>query len=90
MANSKNNQNTDTQNTNTENNTNKNADTEAFSTTATGATSKSHKDQEVEVLYQKLGGQWYAFSMIDDEVFMAPVAEEKIDEIRRENDDVAA
>ena len=41
--------------------------------------------QEVEVLYQKLGGQWYAFSMIEDEFFMAPVAEEKIEEIRREN-----
>ncbi len=52
--------------------------------------SGSKGEKEVEVLYQKLGGQWYAFSMIDDEVFMAPVPEEKIIEIKRENHDKAA
>ena len=28
-----------------------------------------------EVLYQKLNGRWYAFSLIDEEVFIAKIAE---------------
>ncbi len=41
-------------------------------------------EQDVDVLYQKLGERWFAFSIINDEVFMAPIAEEKIQEIRTE------
>lgn len=41
-------------------------------------------EKEVEVLYQKLAGTWFAFSMIDDEVYVAPVSDDKINEIRAE------
>jgi hypothetical protein len=44
-------------------------------------------DQYVDVLYQKLGDNWFAFSLIDDEVFMSPVSEDKITEIK--NDKIA-
>ncbi len=39
---------------------------------------------DVDVLYQKLGDRWFAFSIIGDEVFMAPISEDQIDSIRRE------
>ena len=39
-------------------------------------------EQYVDVLYQKLGDNWFAFSLIDDEVFMSPVSEDKIAEIK--------
>ena len=41
-------------------------------------------DQYVDVLYQKLGENWFAFSLIDDEVFMSPVSDDKITEIKNE------
>ncbi len=41
-------------------------------------------EQEVEVLYQKLGDQWFAFSIVNDEVFMSPVTSDQIQDIRRE------
>jgi hypothetical protein len=41
------------------------------------------KEVDAEVLYQKLGDRWFAFSIIGDEVFMAPVPEEQIHSIRR-------
>jgi hypothetical protein len=44
----------------------------------------SANEQEVEVLYQKLGENWFAFSMIDDEFFMSPVSDDKISEIKNE------
>jgi hypothetical protein len=44
----------------------------------------SANDQYVDVLYQKLGDNWFAFSLIDDEVFMSPVSEDKIDEIKND------
>lgn len=43
------------------------------------------KEQDVDVLYQKLGNNWFAFSIIDDEVFMAPITEEEILEIKGTN-----
>ena len=54
------------------------------------ANSKSNQtttaqDQDTEVLYQKLGDQWFAFSVMNDEVFMSPVSEDKIVEIKQEN-----
>jgi hypothetical protein len=39
---------------------------------------------DVDVLYQKLGDRWFAFSIIGDEVFMAPISEDQIDSIRKE------
>lgn len=38
-------------------------------------------DPTVEVLYQKLGDSWYAFSIIDDEVFFGKVPGEGSDAI---------
>ena len=35
-------------------------------------------DLEVEVLYQKLGDRWFAFSIVNDEVFMSPVSDDQI------------
>lgn len=41
----------------------------------TGATAHTSEsvDREVEVLYQKMGGRWYAFSVIDDDVFFGSI-----------------
>lgn len=35
--------------------------------------------ETVEVLYQKLGDRWYAFSLIDQEVFVGSISQEEID-----------
>ncbi len=43
-------------------------------------------DATVEVLYQRMGNKWYAFSLIDDEVFMGEVPEEAISEIQENTD----
>ena len=44
--------------------------------------SESHNDstqgQEVEVLYQKMGDRWFAFSLIDDEVFVGSITPEDL------------
>ena len=41
---------------------------------------KSPKEKDtVEVLYQKLGDRWFAFSMIDDEVFVGSIKQSDID-----------
>jgi hypothetical protein len=36
------------------------------------------KEGTVEVLYQKLGARWFAFSCIDDEVFVGSLDPEKL------------
>lgn len=41
---------------------------------------KTEKDQEADVLYQRLNGRWYAFSVIDDEVFMGAIEPETFEE----------
>jgi hypothetical protein len=41
---------------------------------------KTPVEREVDVLYQRMGDKWYAFSIIDDEVFMGPV--ENIEGVR--------
>ena len=35
-------------------------------------------NQSVEVLYQKMGDRWFAFSLIEDEVFVGSIPVEKI------------
>ncbi len=40
--------------------------------------SKSN-DQTVEVLYQKMGNRWFAFSLIDEEVFVGSISQEELD-----------
>lgn len=42
------------------------------------------QEKDVDVLYQRLGNQWFAFSIIDEEVFVSPVSEDKINEIKNE------
>ena len=42
------------------------------------------KEIDADVLYQKLGDRWFAFSLIDDEVFMSPVSEDVIEGIKAE------
>jgi len=40
------------------------------------------KELDVDVLYQKLGDRWFAFSIINDDVFMTPISEEEITNMR--------
>ena len=44
----------------------------------------SNLEVETEVLYQKLGDRWFAFSIINDEVFMSPVTEDKVIAVKQE------
>jgi hypothetical protein len=37
------------------------------------------QDQTVEVLYQKLGDRWYAFSLINNEVFVGSLDQKSIE-----------
>ena len=39
--------------------------------------SKPSTDPTVEVLYQKLGDEWYAFSVINNEVFFGKVSSDE-------------
>jgi hypothetical protein len=39
-------------------------------------------DQEVEVLYQKLGDRWFAYTIVNEDVFMAPISDEEITNMR--------
>ena len=34
---------------------------------------------EVEVLYQRMGDRWFAFSLIDDEVFVGSITPEELE-----------
>jgi hypothetical protein len=45
------------------------------------------KAQTVEVLYQKMGDRWYAFSLVGDEMFMGSVTQAEINQAA--NDDLA-
>ncbi len=36
------------------------------------------KAQTVDVLYQKMGDRWYAFSLVGEEVFMGSLSENEI------------
>ena len=35
-------------------------------------------DREVEVLYQRLGNKWFAFSLIDNEMFVGSITQEEV------------
>lgn len=37
------------------------------------------EDQTVDVLYQRMGDRWYAFSLVGDDVYAGAVTEENID-----------
>jgi hypothetical protein len=47
------------------------------------------KEIDAEVLYQRLGDRWFAFSLIGDEVFMSPVTDEIINGIKAQNQSAA-
>ena len=36
------------------------------------------KNESVEVLYQKLGSRWFAFSLVENEVFVGSVDEQEV------------
>lgn len=40
-----------------------------------------NNEQNVEVLYQKMGNRWFAFSIVEGEVFMGSISQEEIDEL---------
>ena len=46
---------------------------------ATNAAVDANFDQTVEVLYQKMGDRWFAFSVIDEEIFVGSVSQSEID-----------
>ena len=39
---------------------------------------KKSANETVEVLYQKMGNRWFAFSMIQDEVFVGSITQDEI------------
>lgn len=43
------------------------------------ASNKNNGDKNVEVLYQKMGNRWFAFSVVEGEVFMGSISQEEID-----------
>ena len=45
---------------------------------ANNNTLNNNVEQEADVLYQKLGNTWFAFSIVEDEVFMSPISEDDI------------
>ena len=52
-------------------------------------TNANIKEMDADVLYQKLGDRWFAFSLIGDEVFMSPVNDDVINGIKAENQNAA-
>lgn len=40
---------------------------------------KNNQNESVEVLYQKLGDRWFAFSMIEGEVFVGSLTAEELE-----------
>jgi hypothetical protein len=41
-------------------------------------TEKNKDQKEVEVLYQKIGAKWYAFSVVGDEIFTGSLSEDEL------------
>jgi hypothetical protein len=40
----------------------------------------------IDVLYQKMGDRWYAFSMVGEELFMGSVTEEEVNNAAQNDD----
>ena len=49
------------------------------------ASNPKQADHTVEVLYQKMGDRWFAFSLIDEEVFVGSISQEEIDRLEAQN-----
>lgn len=47
---------------------------------ASGQTHSNKKpaDDTIEVLYQKMGDRWFAFSLVDDEVFVGSLTQDEL------------
>ena len=45
----------------------------------TTTTTPTQQNATVEVLYQKMGDRWFAFSLVNDEVFVGSISQEQID-----------
>lgn len=43
-------------------------------------TAQTTADGTVEVLYQKMGDRWFAFSLIGDEVFVGSITQDEIND----------
>lgn len=41
-------------------------------------------NDSVEVLYQKMGARWFAFSLVNEEVFVGSITQEEIDRLEAE------
>lgn len=48
---------------------------------ARGARAPQVSDDQVEVLYQKMGDRWFAFSLIEDEIFVASFTPDEINKV---------
>ena len=45
------------------------------------ASNSNNTGKNVEVLYQKMGNRWFAFSVVNVEVFMGSITQEEIDSL---------
>ena len=45
------------------------------------ASKKTASGKDVEVLYQKMGDRWFAFSVVGGEVYMGSITQEEIDRL---------
>jgi hypothetical protein len=55
------------------------ADQNNETNTQTNVMTHTTADGTVEVLYQKMGSRWFAFSLVNDEVFVGSISQEEID-----------
>jgi len=60
-------------------NSNNNQTTEA-------TTTDSIHDEFADVLYQKIGNKWYAFSFVKEEVYFSEITDEQLEAIRSDLD----
>lgn len=45
----------------------------------------TNSNETVEVLYQKMGDRWFAFSCIDEDVFVGSISQEEINQAETGN-----
>ena len=69
--------NTDTQKNRSKQNTKK----------ATAPVAKTDSVGTTKVLYQKMGDRWFAFSMIEEEVFVGSISQKEIDRLEAQKID---
>lgn len=49
-------------------------------------TTDSIHDEFADVLYQKIGNKWYAFSFVKEEVYFSEITDEQLEAIRGDLD----